>query len=232
MSTWIVGGGAIGVATAVMACQSESAVYLVSSQPKPQLPNGITHQRTADWQWHSVQAALSSLPLPARVVVATGMLSNGEQRPEKRVEDVNPDALLAAFQANTLVPMAVLQHLSTRLSRQDKFQALVVSAKVGSIEDNRLGGWYAYRASKAAINMLVKTTAIEWQRRFPSAAVGSYHPGTTDSPLSQPFQAGLPAGQLKTPTEAAEHLWHVLTELNTADASGQFWNWDGTVLPW
>lgn len=232
MSTWIVGGGAIGVATAVMACQSESAVYLVSSQPKPQLPKGITHQRTADWQWHSVQAALSSLPLPTRVVVATGMLSNDKQRPEKRVEDVKPDALLAAFQANTLLPMAVLQHLSTRLSRQDKLQALVVSAKVGSIQDNRLGGWYAYRASKAAINMLVKTTAIEWQRRFPNAAVGAYHPGTTDSLLSQPFQAGLPAGQLKTPTEAAEHLWHVLTELNTAETSGQFWNWDGTVLPW
>ncbi|MFY0665220.1 MAG: SDR family NAD(P)-dependent oxidoreductase [Natronospirillum sp.] len=232
MSTWIVGGGAIGRAAATKARQTDTNVYMVSSQTKPQLPSGITHQRTTDWHWHSVQTALNSLPLPTRVVVATGMLSNGEQRPEKRVEDVKPDALLAAFQANTLLPMAVLQHLTSRLSRQDKMQALVVSAKVGSIQDNRLGGWYAYRASKAAINMLVKTTAVEWQRRFPLAAVGSYHPGTTDSPLSQPFQAGLPAGQLKTPSEAAEHLWHVLTKLNTAEASGQFWNWDGTVLPW
>jgi|SRR5690554_225472 len=100
MSTWIVGGGAIGVAAAAKARHTESAVYMVSSQSKPPLPSGITHQRT------------------------------------------------------------------------------------------------------------------------------------TDSPLSQPFQAGLPTGQLKTPTDAAEHLWHVLTELNTAEASGQFWNWDGTVLPW
>lgn len=231
MTTWIIGGGAIAAATARLAAQT-GPVHLLSHRHLDIEHEQIIVHPVASWAWENVQEALTDWPKLTRLVVATGMLWNDKQKPEKRLEDLSAEALQNAFMANTLLPMSVLQAVSARLTRQDPMQALVVTAKVGSIADNHLGGWYAYRASKAAANMLIKNTAIEWQRRFPKAALGAYHPGTTDSTLSQPFQATLPAGQLKTPEEAAECLWSVLSERLTPETTGRFWHWDGSELPW
>ncbi len=107
----------------------------------------------------------------------------------------------------------------------------VLSAKVGSIADNRLGGWYSYRASKAALNMLVRTTAIEWQHRLPNATVLALHPGTTDSRLSRPFQQRLPPGQLHSPTRTGEALSRIIDSAEP-EVSGRFYSWDGSLLPW
>ncbi|WP_144244280.1 hypothetical protein [Nitrincola sp. A-D6] len=115
------------------------------------------------------------------------------------------------------------------MKRDTVLRFMSISAKVGSISDNRLGGWYAYRTSKAALNMLVKTTAIEWQRRFPLSALATYHPGTTDSGLSEPFQQRVPDGQLKTPEEAAHCLVAVIDSL-VPEASGQLLSWEGNTL--
>ena len=106
-----------------------------------------------------------------------------------------------------------------------------VSAKVGSIEDKRLGGWFSYRASKAALNMCLKTLAIEWRRSLPNVAVAALHPGTTDTDLSRPFQHNVPSGQLFTPAQSVSYMLDVLDGLNPAD-SGRFLAFDGEKLPW
>jgi len=106
-----------------------------------------------------------------------------------------------------------------------------VSARVGSIEDNRLGGWFSYRASKAALNMCLKTLAIEWRRTLPNVAVAALHPGTTDTALSRPFQHNVPREQLFTPRQTANYLLNVLDGLEPAQST-QFLAFDGEWLPW
>ena len=106
-----------------------------------------------------------------------------------------------------------------------------ISAKVGSIEDNRLGGWYGYRASKAALNMFVKTAAIEYSRKSKQTIVVSLHPGTTDTQLSKPFQRNVPPGKLFSVERTVRQLTQVLTLLEVKD-SGKFFSWDGSVIPW
>jgi NAD(P)-dependent dehydrogenase (short-subunit alcohol dehydrogenase family) len=117
------------------------------------------------------------------------------------------------------------------LPRDQPFHFASLSARVGSIGDNSLGGWYSYRASKAAQNQLLRTLAIEWKRRFPLGCVSLLHPGTTATELSQPFQAGVAKAQLFSPARSAHHLLDVLEGLGE-DQSGQFWAWDGTTIPW
>ncbi len=224
----VLGSGAVASATADRYQSDGHEVVQIGRSPTIG-----TCIRVADWRWNTVQESLDQLDgLPDRLIVATGQLSTRDHTPEKRLEHLSEDGLNALFDANTLVPAAVVQWLSGRMRRSTALKLVVLTAKVGSISDNRLGGWYSYRISKAAANMLVCSTAIEWHRRFPSAAIAAYHPGTTDSALSAPFQARLPPGQLKSPEEAAGCLVTVLESRIAADTSGRFWHWDGTELPW
>ena len=229
-NTLVLGGGSIGSAVAQVKSEGGAAVTLVT-RTKQALPSSIEQRIISSWEWDNVIAMLQSLTLPDEVIVTNGLLWSDTQMPEKRTEALTQEALLASFSANVLVTAACLQHFSGCLKRDSAFKFLAVSAKIGSISDNRLGGWYAYRASKAALNMLVKTTAIEWQRRFPMAALATYHPGTTDSGLSKPFQQRVPDSQLKTPEQAARCLVDVLDTNVTPEDSGDLWNWDGNKLP-
>ncbi len=232
MNVLIIGQGAIGQACARKILHQGHQVTAVSRH-QDVTPSGITPISIPDWNWESMTKIIDSLnTLPDRLIVTTGMLWTEHQSPEKRLEDLSAQALQDSFSANALLPMACLAALSGRLKRSSALHALVVTAKVGSIADNRLGGWYAYRASKAACHMLLRTTAIEWQRRFPDCALGAYHPGTTDSPLSEPFQSRVPDTQLKSPDDTADCLWQVLSEQIHPEQTGRFWNWDGTELPW
>ena len=147
--------------------------------------------------------------------------------PEKKLADLHYDQLLETFRVNTFGPALVLRHFSRLLDRQRSVLALL-SAKVGSIEDNRLGGWYSYRASKAALNMLLKTAAIEVRRSNPGALLLALHPGTVSSRLSQPFR-GAEIG--RPPALAAQQMLAVIDGLG-AEASGQFHAWNGERLPW
>jgi len=162
------------------------------------------------------------------VIVATGMLQGPTGGPEKRLADLRAEHLAASFAINTIGPALALAHFTAQLARGERSLVAVLSAKVGSIGDNRLGGWYSYRASKAALNMLLKTAAIELARTHPQAVLAALHPGTVDSALSAPFRGariGRPA------QDAARDLLAVLDGLAPGD-SGDLRAYDGQRLPW
>jgi len=161
------------------------------------------------------------------VLVATGMLHGPGLAPEKRLADLDAAALAMLFRTNTIGPALVLRHFGPLLDRPRSLLG-VLSAKVGSIGDNRLGGWYGYRASKAALNMLLKTAAIELRRTHPGAVLAALHPGTVRSALSRPFR-GEEIG--REPVQAAAELLAVLDGLQAED-SGAFVAHSGERLPW
>ena len=181
----------------------------------------------------SIAAAVAQIEEPpALVIVATGLLHDaaGGIAPEKSLRSIDPGAMAAVFAANTIGPALLAKHLLPRLPRDRPAIFAVLSARVGSIGDNQLGGWHAYRASKAALNMLVRNFAIELARSHPLAVVAALHPGTTDSALSAPFQRGVAPDKLFSPAQAAGHLLDVLAALTPADSGGLF-AWDGQRLP-
>lgn len=162
------------------------------------------------------------------VIVATGMLQGPTGGPEKRLADLRAEHLATSFAINAIGPALALAHFTPQLARGQRCLVAVLSAKVGSIGDNRLGGWYSYRAAKAALNMLLKTAAIELARSHPQAVLAALHPGTVNSALSAPFrgaQIGRPA------QDAAQDLLAVLDGLQP-ESSGGFWAYDGQRLPW
>ncbi|MEX1317173.1 MAG: SDR family NAD(P)-dependent oxidoreductase [Synechococcaceae cyanobacterium] len=169
---------------------------------------------------------------PLRLVIHTaGLLQDGELKPEKRLAQVRRRHLERSFTVNAFAPLLLAQAVEPLLPRDQPFHFASLSARVGSIGDNRLGGWYAYRAAKAAQNQLLRTLALEWQRRLPLGCVSLLHPGTTATRLSAPFRASVPERQLFSPERAAGHLLDVL-EQRRAEDSGGFWAWDGQRVPW
>lgn len=174
----------------------------------------------------SAAAELASEAPYQLIIHAAGLLHREGIKPEKSFNAIEPQALQAVFQVNTLGPALVLRHFLPLLDPQGAMAML--SAKVGSIGDNRLGGWYAYRASKAALNMLIKTAAIELARTRPQSRLLSLHPGTVVSGLSQPFRG---ASSARPADVAAEQLLTLIDQLTPAD-SGHFFAYDGECLPW
>jgi len=161
------------------------------------------------------------------IINAVGVLHTADFNPEKKLADLNYAQLEATFRVNTLGPALVLRHFSPLLDSQHGVLA-VISAKVGSIEDNRLGGWYSYRASKAALNMLLKTAAIEVKRSNPQAVLVSLHPGTVSTGLSKPFK-GEQIG--RQPLLAVREMLQTLNRI-VPDDSGRFVAYNGEKLPW
>ncbi|QXH70533.1 SDR family oxidoreductase [Pseudomonas atacamensis] len=160
------------------------------------------------------------------IIHAAGLLHRDQVKPEKSYSAIEAESLQAVFQVNTLGPALLLRDFLPLLAPQGAMAML--SAKVGSIGDNRLGGWYAYRASKAALNMLIKTAAIELSRTRPQSRLLSLHPGTVVSPLSQPFRG---AASARPADIAAAQLLSLIDTLTPAD-SGHFFAYDGERLPW
>lgn len=164
---------------------------------------------------------------PGLVIVATGTLVlPGGTGPEKSWRALDPEALAASYAINATGPMLVAKHMLPLFPRDRPAIFAALSARVGSITDNRLGGWHAYRASKAALNMLLKTLAIELARTHPLMVVAGLHPGTVDTPLSRPFQGNVQPGKLFSPEKSARCLAAVLQGLEPADSGGVF-AWDG-----
>lgn len=181
-------------------------------------------------QAQSVAAAARALQPHAHfqlILLATGTLHGPGFSPEKRLQDLDLAAMEQVFRVNTFGPALVLRAFAPLLDRQCGRMGLL-SAKVGSIGDNRLGGWYSYRASKAALNMLVRTAALELRRTHPGAVLAALHPGTVKSALSRPFR-GEQIG--RAPGQAAADLLAALDKLDTSD-SGCFLAYDGERLPW
>lgn len=178
----------------------------------------------------TIEAAANTLSrqAPFQLIINTiGVLHSGDWMPEKKLDDLNPAQLQELMQINAIGPALTIKHFSKLLDPAGSIMA-TISAKVGSIEDNRLGGWYSYRASKAALNMLIKTAAIELARTKPNAALIALHPGTVNSRLSQPFR-GQQIG--RPPLDAAQDMLEALFSLSKED-SGTFISYSGERLPW
>jgi NAD(P)-dependent dehydrogenase (short-subunit alcohol dehydrogenase family) len=165
------------------------------------------------------------------LINAAGVLHTSTQGPEKTVRHIDPEFFLHSMTINTVPTLLLAKHLHARFRHGRAAVFATVSAKVGSIEDNRLGGWFSYRASKAALNMCLKTLAIEWRRTLPNVSVAALHPGTTDTALSKPFQHNVPREQLFAPAQSVDFMLRVLDGLEPGE-SGQFLAFDGERLPW
>lgn len=191
-------------------------------------------------RWHvfdltdeaSIAAACAAICAPLDlVIVATGRLvrDNGAG-PEKSWRALDAAAMAEMFAINTIGPALIGKHCLPLLRKDATPVFAAISAKVGSISDNRLGGWHSYRAAKAALNMMVHNFAIELARTNPAAVAVALHPGTVDTPLSRPFQRGVPPEKLFTPAQSASHLLRVIGGLSAGN-SGKLLAWDGTELP-
>lgn len=164
-----------------------------------------------------------------RLIIATGILRGDHAEPEKSLGALTPEGLAEAFAVNAVGPALVLRHFAPLMARDTPIVVAALSARVGSIADNRLGGWYGYRASKAALNQIVRTAAIELARSRPLSVCVAVHPGTVDTDLSRPFQRGLREGQLLSPETSAAHITEVLDRLTPEDSGGLF-DWKGDRL--
>ncbi|RVU16313.1 SDR family NAD(P)-dependent oxidoreductase [Methylobacterium oryzihabitans] len=164
------------------------------------------------------------------VVVASGLLHRDGIAPEKALRALDPAAMAELFAVNAIGPALVAKHLVPLLPRSGRAVFAALSARVGSIGDNRLGGWYSYRASKAALNQILRTLAIEVARTRPEAIVAGLHPGTVGTGLSRPFRPDADAPGIFRPEESADHLLRVLDGLAPGDSGGVF-AWDGQRIP-
>ena len=180
----------------------------------------------------SIAAAAASIgngPVPTLVFIATGVLHHGFE-PERSWRALDAEHLLRDYRINAVGPALVAKHFLPLLPRDRRAVFTALSARVGSIGDNRLGGWHSYRASKAALNMLLRNLAVELGRTHPQAVVAGLHPGTVDTGLSAPFQKGVKPEKLFTADHSAETLLAVLDALTPQD-TGSVFAWDGRRVP-
>ncbi|RZJ03669.1 MAG: SDR family NAD(P)-dependent oxidoreductase [Brevundimonas sp.] len=168
-------------------------------------------------------------PQPTLIFIATGVLHHGFE-PERGYRALTADHMLRDYRINTVGPALVAKHFLPLAPRDRRIVFSALSARVGSIGDNRLGGWHSYRASKAALNMVLRNLAVELGRTHPQAVVAGLHPGTVDTALSQPFQRAVRPERLFTAGHSAERLLAVIEGLTPADSGGVF-AWDGARLP-
>lgn len=189
-----------------------------------------------DYHAQSIEQAIieisSSDDAPiTRVFICNGILHSEHIQPEKRLEDFDVEAFQEVITANTLTPMLWIQKLTPLLAKKSPCKFVVFSARVGSISDNRFGGWYSYRASKAALNMMIKTASIEFSRRAKNIKLIAFHPGTTDTPLSKPFQKNVPSNKLFTSEFVAKQLLEIV-ENAPVDQTASYLDWEGKSINW
>ena len=215
-------------------------VFAVSSKKNPVGSNEGQNQSKLVWlqaEYSQTQMAdtVSQLMPHAgtfsRVCVCHGLLHSDKLWPEKRLEDITSEALQEIFHSNTVVPALWLKLLFKILKGQTPCIVATMSARVGSLSDNNLGGWYAYRASKAALNMVLKTASIEYARRAKNVKLIAFHPGTTDTALSKPFQSTVPTGKLFTTEFVAERLAMIMDSAQL-DGELSYLDWDGRTIAW
>ena len=165
-----------------------------------------------------------------RLVICNGVLQGEDYRPERALSQLDLAAMRQVFEVNTFLPMRILAAMTPALKQSACTRVAVLSARVGSIGDNRLGGWYSYRGSKSALNMMLKCAALELRRVNPAVKILAYHPGTVDTPLSMPFQKGVPAEKLFTPERAAEALEVVMSRFDV-EGDLAYLDWRGEPIP-
>lgn len=235
------GTGGIGQALiehllATKTAQRIHASYHVTTPPQPLLEDSRIVWTKADLTSEAdVSAWLSGIQSMHWLVNCAGVLHTTHTGPEKSIREFDTDFYFHNMKVNCLPTLLLAKHAASilRHTKNDPEPRIfaTVSAKVGSIDDNRLGGWYSYRASKAALNMCLKNLSIEWKRQFPNVCVAALHPGTTDTALSKPFQKNVAESSLFDCAYTASQLTGILSSL-VAEQTGRFWSWDGRELPW
>jgi NAD(P)-dependent dehydrogenase (short-subunit alcohol dehydrogenase family) len=224
----VVVGASGGIGAAVAAAIGASGVFahVLEASRSGQPSYDITRQDHVAALAGQIKASGHDLRL---VFDATGYLHGPHGGPEKSWSAIDPTAMAHQFAVNTIGPALLIKHLLPLLPRDDKAVFATISAKVGSISDNQLGGWYGYRSAKAALNQIVKTASIELARKRPDAICIALHPGTVATPLSDPFaKQGV---RLQTPQESAASMLEVINKASNAQ-SGQLIAYDGTILPY
>lgn len=230
----VAGNGGIGLAMVkhLLKEYPEDGVFATYRRNLPELsdPNLRWIQMDAASD-DSVKNALGRIQSLDWVINAAGFLHSHDHSPEKNIQQIDSMYFVEAMNSNALPSLLLAKYAFPLLRKSHHPMFTTISAKVGSISDNRLGGWYSYRASKAALNMIIKTLSIEWGRTLPKATVLALHPGTTDTNLSEPFQRNVPEGKLFAPERVARDLIAVLESAEPSQ-SGQLLAYDGSVIPW
>lgn len=220
------GGIGRALVEALLADGQTGRVWALSrSGAAPEGAMGLTMDLEDEASLARAAARIFEGPAPTRIVIATGVLHDG-YRPERTYRALSAEHMMRDFRINAVGPALAIQALGPLLPRDRRAVLAALSARVGSISDNRLGGWHAYRASKAALNMILKTVAVEMARTHPQALVAGLHPGTVDTALSAPFQGGVQHQRLFDPAFAAARLIAVMDQLAPTD-SGSVFAWDG-----
>lgn len=241
----VVGAGGIGSAVCSYLRQAQPEIRLLTVSRSPKGPPEAEQHLHCDYgatggmklviEELVAATAQSNAPVTG-VYLCTGVLhreAGGEPSiaPEKRLEDLDPDMMLEVLHINTVLPALWLRYLLPVIKSRFTCRVAVLSARVGSIADNHKGGWYSYRASKAALNMIVRTAAIEYARRAPNVKLFAFHPGTVDTGLSKPFQRHVPEGKLFDADFVAERLVQIAGELEP-DGEASFLDWAGERIEW
>ncbi len=231
-SVLVIGGSSgIGLALAQYYAAKSAKISIISRQPASEENAWHWFEDSLQSDEHSAQVVQQALvQQPELIFICNGVLHDDNAMPEKTIRQLDNEIMMRRFYTNVAVPARYLQLLLPYLNKKTAVKVVVLSAKVGSIADNALGGWYSYRISKAALNMLVKNVSIEVRRLNASATIISVHPGTTDTLLSAPFQTNLPDGQLQTAGSTAIRLAQVV-QAAQPEQSGALFNWDGSILP-
>lgn len=196
----------------------------------------VTVIKVEDYEEETINSAVDTLQKISTftisdVYICHGLLHSDTFQPEKRLEDFSADSFNAIVKANTITPMLWLKALTPVLAGKHDCKVTFFSARVGSISDNKLGGWYSYRTSKAALNMLIKSAAVELARRAKKIKLIAFHPGTTDTSLSKPFQKNVPHGKLFTCEYVATQLLNIV-ENTPIDGEASYLDWQGKTIPW
>jgi NAD(P)-dependent dehydrogenase (short-subunit alcohol dehydrogenase family) len=221
--------GGIGGAMAAALCADQAFAEVLAFSRSGRAPVGLSAGRIDVTDEESVASAATVAGPLDLVIVATGLLHAPGLRPEKGMRALDGDALSRSFAVNAIGPALVGKHFLPLLPRRGRGVFAALSARVGSIEDNRVGGWYGYRASKAALNMILRNFAIEIGRNRPDQIVLGLQPGTVDTALSKPFQGS--ASALLSPDESAGAMLSVIDRAGPED-SGRLLDWRGARLPW
>jgi NAD(P)-dependent dehydrogenase (short-subunit alcohol dehydrogenase family) len=224
--------GAIGSALVeqLANCPNVQSILACSRHAAPHASSKVVTRPMDILDEASIAAALSGVERIDLAIIATGLLHEpGGVQPERNSRALDKDVLLRNMAVNAVGPALVAKHVLPLLPRTGKCVFAALSARIGSISDNRLGSWYGYRASKAALNQLVKTLSIELSRQRKESVCVALHPGTVDSALSKPFQSGVPAHKLFTAAYSAERLLQVIDALEPS-RTGQLIAWDGSTI--
>ena len=228
----IIGAGGIGKQLAEDLSQRESNLEVILCGRKNVFKNFWELDIENENSMNDLKYKLSKNESNLRLVInATGRLHSDSLNPEKRLQHINRENLMESFSINAFAPILLAKTIEEFIDKKLEFNFASISARVGSITDNKTGGWYSYRAAKSAQNQFFKSLSIEWARKYPKAVITLLHPGTVNTNLSKPFHKFVPEDKLFSRQKASNYMLDVLLKQKPLN-SGKFFAWDGTEIPW